>query len=603
MYRIVIFGGGSGTEELQKGFYQVCNKDTIRIDVIINAYDNGLSTGLCRKCFDNLILGPSDLRKNHLISLENEYSKELNVSGSRERDLYELFSARISASSKEEFISIAKEQIDRCIGLSVKDAFFLYELLDYFFYAVEERKGKNFLNSFDDFSLGNVFYTACAVQNDYSLDKAGRILSAFLGIEDRVHLISNVSLLLHAETDSGMIIDDEGTIVEWNNSTDKIKRVFLTRDGQEYIPKVGENCEDYGNSIRSVIENADIIILGSGTQWSSLIPTYMHIGLQSIITNSNAKKYMIMNLVQDGDMYGVGGNDILSIVSYYLDLNDFAIMLSSNSSSCFKELHTSNRVIEGNFSVLGEKKHKGRDLVVGILKDYFRDILGFNHYVFDFDGTLWDKHACTKEKDIAIENIDNYEGIVLSGNRDNYLMEIFQKNGRTKKRKQIYSDYGNVYFDTLRYESKLIDRNSCISSSIYKKLQGDKEYIGKMKLRGYGSIITLKPFINRAIEVKRIDEFLREFKGLYEVYLAGDTSIDIIKKGYGKGETLQTIILKEGWEKKEVLFIGNEVTEGNDKSIRDKGFETFQVRDIQETNVVIRMINLVNQRNISKAKQ
>ena len=60
--KITILSGGSGNDSLIKGlksFYQ-----DLDISVIVNAYDNGKSTGVCRKVTNTL--GVSDIRKNHI---------------------------------------------------------------------------------------------------------------------------------------------------------------------------------------------------------------------------------------------------------------------------------------------------------------------------------------------------------------------------------------------------------------------------------------------------------------------------------------------------------------------------------------------------------
>ena len=103
-------------------------------------------------------------------------------------------------------------------------------------------------------------------------------MARILGIKDTVHLISDKSLLLKAETQSGHIIEDEGDIVTWDNPDDKIIRAILMDGESEYIPVVGEDSAHTDRTILQIVDEADIIIFSSGTQWSSLIPTYMHKG-------------------------------------------------------------------------------------------------------------------------------------------------------------------------------------------------------------------------------------------------------------------------------------------------------------------------------------
>ena len=83
---------------------------------------------------------------------------------------------------------------------------------------------------------------------------------------------------------------------------------------------------------------ADIIIFSSGTQWSSLIPTYLHHGFhpislvvpqgpiqirnEDIFWECHAAKYLVMNNIEDHDMYGISADGLLNILDKFLDLED-----------------------------------------------------------------------------------------------------------------------------------------------------------------------------------------------------------------------------------------------------------------------------------------
>ena len=84
MLNVVIFSGGSGSVSIQEGFASIYGNDNYNLDVIINAYDNGKSTGACRRVFNNKILGPSDLRKNHMTQFKVQKAAQLQDFSSRE---------------------------------------------------------------------------------------------------------------------------------------------------------------------------------------------------------------------------------------------------------------------------------------------------------------------------------------------------------------------------------------------------------------------------------------------------------------------------------------------------------------------------------------
>ena len=57
---VVLFSGGRGTASIAAA---LVNHDQVKLTSIVNAYDDGLSTGRIR-AFVQGMLGPSDIRKN-----------------------------------------------------------------------------------------------------------------------------------------------------------------------------------------------------------------------------------------------------------------------------------------------------------------------------------------------------------------------------------------------------------------------------------------------------------------------------------------------------------------------------------------------------------
>ncbi len=67
---LTIICGGSGSETLQTGLYKM-NKN-ISLNLIINGYHDGKSTGILRNIFKD-ILGISDFRKNQILEYKLRY--------------------------------------------------------------------------------------------------------------------------------------------------------------------------------------------------------------------------------------------------------------------------------------------------------------------------------------------------------------------------------------------------------------------------------------------------------------------------------------------------------------------------------------------------
>ena len=471
MFNIVIFSGGTGSIALQEGFSAIYGNDNYNLDVIINAYDNGKSTGACRKVFNDRILGPSDLRKNHLTQFKVQKAAQLKDISSRESVLYKLFNLRFDADSKENYYEKACELLEEYrAAIGEKDTYSLKSLLDYFFFEnIHNNVWRNTLEGVDfkDFSIANIFYAASAAMNGYSLRLAGKDMAAILGIKDNVHLISDVNLYLEARTESGHVIEDEGIIVEWNKPDDKITSVMLLSDGQEYIPSVDEETDlTKVRSCKSIIEEANLIVFSSGTQWSSLIPSYMHSGLRKMLVASKAKKYVVMNNIEDHDMKGVTADDIVDILGQNIPVEDITAIVNLDAVPGMNEV-TKIRSISGHIG--GEKaKHNPIKLIALLMKDYF-DVADFKGtYIYDLDGTLWDERANNRGKAVGSENMNLFNGIIHSGNNYEHVRDAFKYLYHQDTLVDIYSDFGNIHFTSENYNYELISKEflvNCFFSS------------------------------------------------------------------------------------------------------------------------------------------
>ena len=587
MYKIVIVCGGSGSAELQKGLYKVFGEDRFKLDIVINAYDNGKSTGECRRVFNNRILGPSDLRKNHLTRYQIKYAAELEDPKSRQSRLFEMFNARVSGTDYRDYYYRAKHFLESadCEEWKKKE---LSSLLDYFFFDGDEIRDSVKSVNFNDFSVSNIFYAACAAKKKNSLRAAGHMMARILEIEDNVHLISDTSLILKAETESGRILDDEGLIVSWKNAEDKIRSAFLEDlSGCRYLPSVDEDLEE-SDAVSRVIREADIIIFSSGTQWSSLIPTYMHKGFRELISESHARKYLVMNNIEDGDMYGVSSADICGIVSNYIDLSDVTVVLNEDAVPSMKLEFGGLKYIRGSLGSDRPKYHDPEKLVRCIFKDYFSDALSHRTVLFDFDGTVWNMRGDRKQLEVGVENINMLFGTILSGNSYEHLRSTLGEHYRGSDI-PVYCDYGNTFFRTDNPdEVSYLTDEFFIDHELLSDLQKIREYRGKVTLRG-NVIVTIKPLKNRESELVKIKTVLEKYGGKYRAYIAGNTSIDVSCSGYNKAVILKMIIEQEKLDFSDIIYIGNEIYKGSEVCIADLGIATLNVNDVFECNSFLRI--------------
>ena len=162
------------------------------------------------------------------------------------------------------------------------DETILKELLDYRFKGEleEDLLGHN---------LGNLILTA--LSDKYGgLHEGIKVLSDFLKVKGKIIPASNQNIDLFAKMDDGTIVKGESNIPNRNN---RIKKVF-------YQEKVLANKEAV-----KAIDEADYIIYGIGSLFTSVLPIVIIDEIKKALKNSKAKKiYFCNNMTQPGETEG-----------------------------------------------------------------------------------------------------------------------------------------------------------------------------------------------------------------------------------------------------------------------------------------------------------
>jgi uncharacterized cofD-like protein len=140
----------------------------------------------------------------------------------------------------------------------------------------------NAKSSLDRHNVGNLFLAALYQQLGgfrEVLEAAGKLLS----ISGRVIPVSNMTnLKLIAKTTSGNVISGESAI---GSVTDPLSEVWIEPDGA--IP------EQMG---LEAISEADIIVIGPGSLYTSIIPNFLIKGISSAVNESPATKIFVCNV-------------------------------------------------------------------------------------------------------------------------------------------------------------------------------------------------------------------------------------------------------------------------------------------------------------------
>ena len=144
-------------------------------------------------------------------------------------------------------------------------------------------------------SLGNLMLTALTdITGDFNLAIAE--MSKVLKVHGNVIPAANKKVTLHAELTTGEYIEGESRIPEANAP---IKSVFLSPKDVEPLP-----------SAIKAIEHADIILIGPGSLYTSIIPNLLVEGIAKAVLSAKAEKIYICNLMtQRGETLGYTASD------------------------------------------------------------------------------------------------------------------------------------------------------------------------------------------------------------------------------------------------------------------------------------------------------
>ncbi|MCM3787349.1 YvcK family protein [Domibacillus indicus] len=160
-------------------------------------------------------------------------------------------------------------------------------------------------NELSGHALGNLMIAALSsITGDFG--HAIQEMSRVLNVRGKVLPAANQSVVLHAEMEDGTVVSGESKIPY---SGKKIRRVFLTPEHIEPLPE----------TIRSIRE-ADMIILGPGSLYTSILPNLLVPGIGEEVCASKAKKVYICNLMtQAGETLDFTASDHVQAIYDHLN--------------------------------------------------------------------------------------------------------------------------------------------------------------------------------------------------------------------------------------------------------------------------------------------
>jgi len=177
-------------------------------------------------------------------------------------------------------------------------------------------------------AFGNIFLSTLS-KTTGSMKKAIEEVGKILQIQGRVVPVTYAKSDLCVEFADGKIIKGETHIDEVENREKRarIKRAFLQ-------PRINANPDAI-----KVIKNADVIIVGPGDLYTSIIPNLLVTNIKSAINKSKAKKIYVLNLMTKyGQTTGHTAKDHVEDLEQYVGKNVLDVVLVNTKTPRQKAL-------------------------------------------------------------------------------------------------------------------------------------------------------------------------------------------------------------------------------------------------------------------------
>jgi uncharacterized cofD-like protein len=223
---------------------------------------------------------------------------------------------------RRDFDVLPPGDIRSCMVALSEDEALLSRLFQYRFGAGRGLKGHSF---------GNLFLMALTqVMGDFAV--AVRASSEILASRGRIYPATARNVTLVAELESGALVRGETRI---SRSRSRIRRIRLNP----------EHCEPLPDTLEA-IAGADLITLGPGSLFTSIVPNLLVDGIAEAIRQSPALKAVYINLMsQPGETSGFSAADHIAAIDDHAGsrLTDVAIVNTGEISESMQKRYANQR--------------------------------------------------------------------------------------------------------------------------------------------------------------------------------------------------------------------------------------------------------------------
>jgi uncharacterized cofD-like protein len=205
------------------------------------------------------------------------------------------------------------------------------------------------VGSLGQHTVGNIILTALNQLKGSSLD-AVMTMCHLLHVRAMVLPVTEASIQLCARLEDGTVVRGEHNIdVPQYDPTLRIKEVWL--DPADCAPAPG---------VLLSIASADLIVLGPGDLYTSILPNLLVPGVARAVSQAHAKKVFICNLMTKfGETHAFRATDFVHLLEAYLGLKlDFVICNSTTPASDVLTKYRSEHAFPVEIDLPSDSEHR-----------------------------------------------------------------------------------------------------------------------------------------------------------------------------------------------------------------------------------------------------
>ena len=171
-------------------------------------------------------------------------------------------------------------------------------------------------------SFGNLFLAAMS-EISGSFDEAVQRMCRVLSVKGTVLPVTNENIFLEAEFENGKVTLGESAIyLDKKINSCRIREVRL----------VPAHPQALDASVQSILD-ADIVLIGPGSLYTSVIPNFLVDGITEAVANTKALRIFVMNVMtQDGETEGYTGIDHIRAFCDHAAEHLIDVCLSNNAA-------------------------------------------------------------------------------------------------------------------------------------------------------------------------------------------------------------------------------------------------------------------------------